>query len=129
MLAESFQIWDASGKYPLLDENDQPIWLTATELRICSSRRQVKIDWSGSDRIKKVRLVAPENEVFPGRVLRRLVPAQPFCVRIRVGDHHHAYMHVAQRCRASYDGRSLYIGSDGQGNDVYASQSLSAAHL
>ena len=129
MHEDCYPLWDASGDRIVLDDAGRQTWLTIPEIRKFSSRRQVALDWYRSGRLKRVRLVVAEKEAFPGRCLRRLDPAQPFIVRIHIGEQHYSYMHVYSRCRASYDGRSLYVGSDGQGHACYTRRALSAAHL
>ena len=124
-----FPIWDATATRILQNEDGTDIMLTETEVRKNIGARKLGVSPRRSkDGERKVVLRAEEHEVFE-RPVRRLDPGQPYCVRITVGEHHHAFMHVRERCESFYNGRDLCIGTDGEGNPVYTRPQISSRYL
>jgi hypothetical protein len=124
-----FPIWDKNC-LSILSDDGQDVWMSETDVRRNISQQKLGVYRPRNSDIegRKIFLKVAEEEVFD-RKLRRLDAAQPFCVRIQVGDRYHAFMHVARRCEASYDGRSLFVGIDERGEPVYAKRQISSACL
>jgi hypothetical protein len=124
-----FPIW-AKDCLSILSDNGQEVWMSETDVRRNISQQKLGVYRPRNSDIegRKIFLKVSEEEVFE-RKLRRLDAAQPFCVRIQVGDRYHSFMHVARRCEASYDGRSLFTGTDGHGQPVYTKRQISSACL
>lgn len=82
------------------------MFLTESEIRRGLGRAALGVLRDG--KVRKVYIKNRVDAVPPS--LRRIAPAQPYCVKVPVSDTHRAYMHVAERCEAAYDGRPLPEG-------------------
>jgi hypothetical protein len=134
-----YPIWDRTGSY-ILTDNGQEMWMAESVVRRMISQQKLGV-WrlrnsKASDR--KIIIKDTEEAVFGNR-LRRYpgISAQPYCVRVPVSDTHRAYMHVAERCEAAYDGRPMpkRYNPDGTvrrneyGREVRISARISASYL
>jgi hypothetical protein len=123
MAEQMFPIWDSTGVRILSNPDGTDMMLTESQVRRDISRQQLGVLRGRGATDRKIVSKNPEHEKVPIG-MRRIENAQPYCVEVSVGDTHKAYMHVAERCAAHYDGRNLCIGSDGNGNKIFANQKI-----
>ncbi len=102
-MEETFVIWDETCSRVLLDIGGKPCFLNETEVRRGIGNQSLGVMRNG-----KVRMIyARDREKALPLSERHIPPSQPYCVKVTVGDTHHVFMHVAERCQAAYDGRPM----------------------